>query len=148
MIGFDCADCGVQVYGVRAGRAGGPGQRCGHCQWLADIPDPVEREQLRARLIEAGSLMAEPGYWMNEVSGKLRPVIEAYLHDEPMTGEQIAIMRAYLRQWIGSDVWDWNTGAEGRAWLAGMRLACDALLSREAIELWIDRAIDAGLDPI
>jgi hypothetical protein len=94
--------------------------------------------------------MSEPGYWVYETSGVLQPAVEAYLRGEVLTGEQIAAMRAYLRQWIGSPVWDQNphAGADERAWLAGMRLACDALLSREAIEAWLDQAIEAGLDPL
>lgn len=39
-----------------------------------------------------------PGFWMNETSGVLRPAVEAYLRREPMTPNQIAAMRAYLRQ--------------------------------------------------
>jgi hypothetical protein len=94
--------------------------------------------------------VSEPGYWMHETSGVLRPAVEAYLRDEPMTEAQIAAMRAYLRQWIGSPVWDQNPYADAieRAWLAGMRLACDALLSREAIALWIDLVTEKGMDPL
>jgi hypothetical protein len=91
-----------------------------------------------------------PGFWMHETSGVLRPAIEAYLHGELMTGKQIAAMRAYLRQWINAPEWDQNphAGHEDRAWLASMRLACDALLSRAAIALWIDQATEQGMDPL
>jgi hypothetical protein len=45
---FICEDCGVQVYNAievmhRCGK-------CLTCQWLADLPDPLERELLRAML--------------------------------------------------------------------------------------------------
>jgi hypothetical protein len=33
--------------------------------------------------------MSKPGYWMHETSGVLRPAVEAYLRDEPMTEAQI-----------------------------------------------------------
>jgi hypothetical protein len=56
MIEFDCAECGVHVFAMGLVEPAPPGQRCAHCQWLADIPDPVEREQLRARLIKIGAL--------------------------------------------------------------------------------------------
>ncbi|MEI9971101.1 MAG: hypothetical protein WDO73_03055 [Ignavibacteriota bacterium] len=46
-----------------------------------------------------------PKFWMYETSGVLRPAIEAYLHNRPMTVGQIALMRVYLRQWIMSPVW-------------------------------------------
>jgi hypothetical protein len=52
--------------------------------------------------------LSEPGYWLHESSGVPRPAVEAYLAGEPMAEAQIAAMRAYLRQWIGSPVWDQN----------------------------------------
>lgn len=33
-----------------------------------------------------------PDYWMHEVSGALRPAVEAYLAGGPMTAEQIAAL--------------------------------------------------------
>ena len=46
-----------------------------------------------------------PGYWMYETSGVLRPAVGAYLRAEPMTDEQIAAMRAYLRLRIAEKEW-------------------------------------------
>jgi hypothetical protein len=85
--------------------------------------------------------MSEPGYWMHETSGVLRPAVEAYLGDRPMTGEQIAAMRAYLRQWIFSSVW---VGAD----IAKLRSRIDGLQSRAAIEAWLDEAEPLGIDPL
>lgn len=94
--------------------------------------------------------MSEPGYWIYETSGVLRPVIRAYLNDDPMTGEQIAAMRAYLRQWIGADVWDKNPYARDcdREWLAELRAEIDGLTSREAIKAWLEKASVGGIDPL
>jgi hypothetical protein len=39
--------------------------------------------------------MSVPGYWMYETSGVLRPAIENYLNNRPMSPENIAAMRAY-----------------------------------------------------
>lgn len=91
-----------------------------------------------------------PGYWMYETSGVLRPAIEAYLHGGPMSEAQIAAMRAYLRQWIGAPAWDQNphAGPEERAWLARMRARIDDLVSRKAINDWLDDALDGGVDPL
>ena len=57
-----------------------------------------------------------PGYWMNETSGVLRPAIEAYLLEKDMTAQQIAAMRAYIRQWmegafIGHGIEDFARGS-------------------------------------
>jgi hypothetical protein len=87
---------------------------------------------------------------MHETSGVLRPAVEAYLHGEPLTARQIAALRAYLRQWIGSPAWDRNPHAtpEDRVWLARMRARVDGLTSRQTIGNWLDDALKAGMDPL
>jgi hypothetical protein len=92
----------------------------------------------------------EPGYWMWETSGVLRPAVEAYLNGEPLTPDDIAVMRAYLRQWIRAAIWDRNPHASPteKAWLAGMRDDVDELTSRAAIKRWLDLAFDHGIDPL
>jgi hypothetical protein len=85
--------------------------------------------------------MSAPGYWMHEESGVLRPVVVAYLKDQPLTDAQIAVMRSYLRQWITANVW------VGPA-IAELRRRIDGLTSRQAIADWLDDAIDLGIDPL
>ena len=87
-----------------------------------------------------------PGYWMNEVSGVLRPAVRAYLLGGPLSGEQIATLRAYLRQWIGGHVTSpvWFVGPE----VAALRASIDGLTTRRAIAAWLERAVDAGIDPL
>jgi hypothetical protein len=82
-----------------------------------------------------------PGYWMSETSGRLRPVIEAYLTDKPLTSDDIAALRSYLRQWIEDPCW------QGPA-IDQLRASIDGLTSRPAIERWLDTAIDHGIDPL
>lgn len=91
-----------------------------------------------------------PGFWMWEISGVLRPAIEAYLAGAAMTPEQIAAVRAYCRQWVGASVWDQNPHAteSERAALAGMRRRIDSLTSRPAIEAWLADAVALGMDPL
>lgn len=91
---------------------------------------------------KAGQAMTEPGYWMHETSGVLRPAIEAYLHGDGMTAEQVAAMRAYLRQWIDAPHWD---GADA---LEELRDGVDALTSRFAIADWLKRAEHLGINPL
>ena len=80
-----------------------------------------------------------PGYWMSETSGVLRPVVEAYLQRQPMEPEQIATMRAYLRQWIMAPEW---CGVDD------LRLDVDKLTDRAAIDDWLARADAVGIDPL
>jgi hypothetical protein len=83
-----------------------------------------------------------PGFWMNETSGVLRPAVEAYLRWEPLSAAQIAALRAYLRQWI--EAYAWLEEDE----LFTLRQEVDQLTSREAIDRWLDAALDLGIDPL
>lgn len=89
----------------------------------------------------ATSAQTVPGYWMHETSGVLRPAIEAYLSGGPMTREQIAAMRAYLRQWIAAPCW---RGREVRF----LRRSIDDLTSLEGIRSWLAIAEHEGIDPL
>jgi hypothetical protein len=86
-------------------------------------------------------MIGVPGYWMHETSGVLRPAIEAYLHNRPMTAEQIAAMRSYLCQWIAADAW---MGPE----VGELRAGIDGLVSQTAIRQWLGKAEEAGIDPL
>jgi hypothetical protein len=82
-----------------------------------------------------------PGYWMNETSGELRPVIERYLTAQHLTARDVAIMRVYLRQWI-------NDGAWIGPLIDALRTQVDEIHDRDGIRRWLDRALDAGIDPL
>jgi hypothetical protein len=90
--------------------------------------------------------VSSPGYWMYETSGVLRPAVEAYLNGEAMTDDEIAAMRAYLRQWIAGP-WKAQPGAEQRI-LDNLRLMVDGLVSRETIRIWLDQAEAISIDPL
>lgn len=84
---------------------------------------------------------AAPGYWMFEISGQLAPAVRAYLEGGPLDQYQIALLRAYLRQWIDHPGW---RGIE----LTALRQTVDTLRTRRAIAQWIDRAVELGIDPL
>jgi hypothetical protein len=86
--------------------------------------------------------MRAPGYWMHETSGVLRPAIVAYLNGEPLTDEHIAAIRHYLAQWIYAPGYD---GGEG---VGRLRNTIGGLKSRQAIDQWLDRALQVGIDPL
>lgn len=86
--------------------------------------------------------MNVPGYWMFETSGVLRPAISAYLNREPLDDEQIAAMRAYLRQWIEKGAWDGGPTVET------LKRSVDGLTSRQAIHAWLEKALAVGIDPL
>lgn len=85
--------------------------------------------------------MNAPGYWMNETTGALRPAVHAYLDGAEMSGEQVAAMRAYLRQWIAADCWFGPL-------IPGLRATIDDLGDRKAIGMWLRIAANEGIDPL
>ena len=60
---------------------------------------------------------------------------------EPMTGEQIAAMRAYLRQWIMAPCW---VGPD----VETLRNGIDGLTDEATVSRWLDLAAEANIDPL
>lgn len=87
-----------------------------------------------------------PGYyWTAETTGRLVPAIARYLENEPLSSSDIEALRAYIRQWIFSPVWDGSPYADNveRQDIQGLRDLVDSLTSREQIR----RALRMGIDP-
>lgn len=91
-----------------------------------------------------------PGYWMHETSGVLRPAVMAYLTGAELQPDQVAALRAYLRQWIMAPAWDRLPGGDtaARVWLGELRARIDHLVDRESIAGWLAEALDGGIDPL
>ena len=102
------------------------------------------RARLR-ELVEKG-----PGYWPNEQSGVLSPVVKKYLKGGPLSPNELGIMRAYLRQWVGSPVWDGNphADADSRAELNALRGAISQITDQARLEEWFQKALGVGMDPL
>lgn len=83
-----------------------------------------------------------PKYWRYETSGILAPTIEAYLNGKPLTIRQIALMRAYLYQWVASPVW----GPSGV--LEVLRIRVAAIKTVEDIRAAIRAGLEIGIDPL
>ena len=80
-------------------------------------------------------------YWMREIRGVLRPVVERYLHGEELGARDIVVMRAYLRQWIFADGF---IGDE----IVDLRADVDRITDQRSLTRWLERAMDAGVDPL
>jgi hypothetical protein len=82
-----------------------------------------------------------PGYWADETSGVLRPIVERYLDGESLNTHQLGVLRAYLRQWIASDGF---FGSEVE-WL---RAHVSDITDMHTLHIWLERALEAGVDPL
>lgn len=82
----------------------------------------------------------DPGYWQNETSGVLAPVVRAYLCGDHLTARDVAVMRAYLRQWMEGP-WQGPLVDE-------LRHKIDEILDRDGIARWLMLAAEAEIDPL
>ena len=97
-----------------------------------------------------------PKYWRNETGGALRVAVENYLNNRRMTVRDVALMRAYLVQWMDSPVWEMNPHlSEGGpaalaalAALGALRLTARRILTVADIHRWIRDALAEGHDPL
>jgi len=81
-----------------------------------------------------------PGYWMNETSGVLAPVVEKYLRGEQLAPLEVGAMRAYLRQWIAG-------GFQGPE-IVQLRREVERIASTDDVRRWLSDAMNAGIDPL
>jgi hypothetical protein len=86
--------------------------------------------------------MATAQYWMAEATGVLRPVLAAYFNNEDLSVYQIAVMRAYLSQWIMDPRW------ADTANLGLLRSTVPYLKTRQDLDRWIDTALEDGIEPL
>jgi hypothetical protein len=85
--------------------------------------------------------MSVPGYWMNETSGVLRPIVEKYLRGEELEGFEVGMMRVYLSQWVHAD------GLVGPD-VDALRRDVEKIASTDDVHRWLADALNAGIDPL
>lgn len=83
-----------------------------------------------------------PKHWQQETSGALKSVVWAYLTHERLTLYQIALLRAYLKQWVYSPVW------KGSTELDGLREQVTEATTQRDLDCCIELAVHMGLDPL
>lgn len=81
-----------------------------------------------------------PGYWMNETSGVLAPIVRKFLEGHELVIGELAIMRAYLAQWMEGDFK--GPGADK------LRADVPNIYTTADLRRWLGRAIDVGIDPL
>lgn len=92
-----------------------------------------------------------PRYWQHETGGELARAMGAFLeggHETP--DADLALIRAYIVQWIDSPAWELNPMA-GTTWereLGELRLAARRIATVRALRAWLERAEEQGIDPL
>ena len=81
-------------------------------------------------------------------AGNSSPAVHRYLEDQPAHPDDLSLLRAYLRQWIDSPVWDAGACANDQTDLANLRRDVRELRSRGDIARWLEQAFDLGIDPL
>lgn len=83
-----------------------------------------------------------PMYWKYETSGVLQHAVEAYLEGGALTVQDIAALRAYLRQWIHAPVWSKTPQ------LIQLQGRIHTIRGRQDLDRWLSDALDQGIDPL
>jgi hypothetical protein len=78
---------------------------------------------------------------MNETSGLLVPVVQKYLEGEGLDRREVKIMQTYLRQWVGA------SSFHGRE-VDELRRDVEFIRTTAGLRSWLNRAVDAGIDPL
>ncbi len=92
-----------------------------------------------------------PKYWMHETGGALAIAVRRYLNaPENIDAHDIALLRAYLVQWIASPAWTMNPHAdqEQRTRLAALSTAARAIRTLADVRRVIAAATAEGMDPL
>jgi hypothetical protein len=97
-----------------------------------------------------------PKYWRHETGGRLAIAVENFLNHRLMTVRDVALVRAYLIQWIDSPVWEMNPhlaqgGPAATAALAALtrlRVRARRICAVADIHHWINDALAEGHDPL
>jgi hypothetical protein len=82
-----------------------------------------------------------PHYWMTEQTGRLADAVETYVGGDPLTPEELDLIRQYLRQYLERAV---MTGDANRKLLIG-KLA--TLRTPREIERFADELAEIGVEP-
>jgi hypothetical protein len=83
-----------------------------------------------------------PGFWMNEKSGVLQPVVKKFLRGKRLTDYEISVMRVYLRQWIFAEGW------YPCPLLKELRQTVPLISTNTALHVWLEKALEIGIDPL
>ncbi len=82
-----------------------------------------------------------PRFWMEETTGQLAAAIEVYMRGEPLSDEQLELIKLYLRQYVERAVIAQDANR-------GKLLERIARLKRvEDVERLADALSDAGIEP-
>ena len=84
-----------------------------------------------------------PKYWQDGLDAEIfRPIVKQYLEQGILDAEGIAVMRAYLRYWIDSPIWNQvDTLRDLRDRVAGIEDA-------EDVQAWLRDARKLGIVPL
>ena len=90
-----------------------------------------------------------PKYWQDE-TGRLPGAMTRYLRHEPLLEGDVDLIRAYLRQWVESPVWEHNPwmNTEGAIALATLRATVLGASTKVHIDRCVLMTLEMGMDPL
>ncbi len=82
-----------------------------------------------------------PRFWMEETTGRLAVAVERYMQGEPLTADQLEVIKLYLTQYLERAV------IEGSADRKRLLSRIDRLRTTRDIERFADELSEVGVEP-
>lgn len=82
-----------------------------------------------------------PRFWMEETTGRLAAAVERYMQGEPLTADQLEVIKLYLTQYLERAV------IEGSADRKRLLSRIDRLRTTRDIEHFADELSEVGVEP-
>ncbi|OAN45518.1 hypothetical protein A6A03_14225 [Chloroflexus islandicus] len=82
-----------------------------------------------------------PRFWMEETTGRLAAAVERYMQGEPLTADQLEVIKLYLTQYLERAV------IEGSADRKRLLSRIDRLRTTRDIERFADELSEVGVEP-
>ena len=91
-----------------------------------------------------------PKYWQHETGGQLVPAVLRYMRHQELSLRDVALIRAYLRQWVEAPAWEANPGMTHRGMIDLVKLRAKVLgaKTKDQIDECIAKAVEMGMDPL
>ena len=86
-------------------------------------------------------------YWLRETDGDLAAAMRRYIGREELSVRDVGLIRAYLRKWVDSPIWDVLPSASSRQ-LSRLRERVFTAGSREQIDECVKTAKELGMNPL
>lgn len=87
-------------------------------------------------------------YWRDYSDSRIPASVDRYIHGEELTVRDIALVRAYVMQWVDSPAWEENLSSQATLNLTILRAKVAGARTKEQIDSCVALASAMQMDPL